>query len=115
MHCVPESAGAYRVAQETKDNLFQTNKQEISQIKSRIADEADLQQHKPKNDKKEKSPIIHRENKNNNEMELSEKFSYEPIYCTVNEAPMTAKEKERQEKKIKKNMKNTLAFYSEEF
>ena len=56
-----------------------------------------------------------RENKNNNEMELSEKFSYEPIYCTVNEAPMTAKEKERQEKKIKKNMKNTLAFYSEEF
>ena len=106
MHCVPESAGAYRVAQETKDDLFETNKQEISQIKSRLADEADLQQ---------ANPIFTRENRTNDEMELSEKFSYEPIYCTVNEAPMTAKEKERQEKKIKKNIKNTLAFYSEEF
>ena len=94
LHCVPESAGAYRLAQETKDNLFETNKQEISQIKSRIADEADLQQ---------TAPIVQDKNQiSNEEMELSEKFSYEPIICNVNESPLSAKEKERQEKKVKK-------------
>ena len=48
-------------------------------------------------------------------MELSEKFSYEPIICNVNESPLSAKEKERQDKKVKKQMKNTLSFYSDEF
>ena len=47
MHCVPESADAYQVSQDTKDQLFNTNKKEISSIKSRIATEVDQKQSFP--------------------------------------------------------------------
>lgn len=80
--------------------MFQTNKQGISQIqaKSGVEEQESIYNAAPAD-----------------QTVLSGKFSYEPIICNVNEQPISAKSKEKVEKKIQKNLKNTLAFYQEEF
>lgn len=110
IRCIPDVRQKYKLDKLKKEKMFQTDLRPVKQLKSLTADmdkETMFEKIAETGEKSESGNI------------LTDKFSYEPIICNINDRNMTEyeiakakKAEERQLKKDIKNQKNTLDYYA---